>query len=58
MGDKDYQQGYKDGQSSAKGETSLLEEMGNSIASPFTAVTNPDYSSGRSEGFNDTINKK
>lgn len=58
MGDKDYQQGYKDGQSSAKGETSLLEEMGKDIARPFTSVLNPDYVSGESDGRKDGLNKK
>lgn len=58
MGDKDYQQGYKDGQASAEGKTDFLTEIGKGIARPFTAVINPDYTSGESQGYKDGLNKK
>lgn len=54
--EKEYSEGYKDGQRSGRGETSILEEIGKSVASPFTAMLNPDRSAGEEAGRTDAIN--
>lgn len=52
----EYSEGYADGQRSGRGETSIFEEIGKSVASPFTAMINPDRSAGEEAGLSDAIN--
>jgi len=53
----EYNRGYSDGQRSAAGDTDIIEEVGNSIAAPFIAALNPEYSAGRDDGFSDGVGR-